>query len=170
MNVERLSGKDHVIVKNADGKELRVKLASITGIQTVRWIKVSPEASKKGTAGAGAVEALSYAPIIPIAIATWPVLRALGLDAGKNAADTGKALMAYGGMSKKQLVEYIGKPLEKFYCKSKHGGYEIWIYKKEQVLRGGRAIFVSLAKDSVYHTSYDTTFFKRDKNCSVAGN
>lgn len=167
MDVKKIADQNHIIVTDAEGKEIEVRLAKITEIQTVRWIKINPKGNTKRNAAAGTVEALSYAPIIPLAIATWPFLKALGLDAGKNAADNGKALMAYGGMSRKDLLTFIGKPLQKYYCKSKNGDYEIWIYRKDQVLRGGRAIFISLDKDNVYNTSYNTTFFKQSKNCSV---
>lgn len=165
--VKQVADPEDVIVKDAHGQEVKVKIAQITEIQSIRWIKVKPKGKTTGEAAEESAEALSYAPLIPVAIATWPFLRAAGLDAGKNADDKGKAFMAYGGMSKEDLITRIGDPMEKYYCEGKNGDYEVWIYKKDQVLRGGRALFIRSEDGMVYHTSHNTTFFKNSNSCSA---
>jgi len=167
--VTRMAGEEEVFVADPHGEEVRINLAQITEIRTVRYIKVTPRHKTTGEKAEEAVVFLEYAPFIPVAIATWPILRVSGLDAGKNAEDTGKASMAYGGMSKEDLITYIGEPMEEYYCEGKHGDEEIWIYEKSQVLRGGRALFINLDDGVVYHTSHNTTFFKDSNslNCSV---
>lgn len=154
--VHHVSGQEDVIVIDEQGKEVRLRLADITEIKRIRRFKVVPHKSKAEAAG----EVLIYAPLIPVAIATWPFLRAMGLDAEKNSDDDEKAQLAYGGMSKEDLMTYVGGPLEKYHCDDKSGGHEVWVYKKDQVLRGGRALFINVADGKVYAASFDTTFFK----------
>lgn len=167
--VKRISGRDNAIVTDAHGQELQIRIAEITEIQTIRHIKIRPREKTSGNTAEAVGEGLIYAPLIPVAIATWPLLRAMGLDANKNAEDKEKAMMAYGGMSKEDLIAYIGKPKEKYYCKGEHGDQEIWIYEKSKILRGGRSLFINLDDGMVYYTSQDTNFFKNSKyfNCSV---
>jgi hypothetical protein len=59
----------------------------------------------------------------------------------------------------------VGEPKEKYYCKAKGKAYEVWVFEKDKVLRGGRALFIDLESDKVYHNSYHTSFFKDD--CSL---
>ncbi|MBN2332422.1 MAG: hypothetical protein JXO49_12610 [Deltaproteobacteria bacterium] len=164
--VKQIAGSEDVIVTDLQGQEVRVKIAQITEIQSRRQIRVMPKGKTTDEAAEEAAEALTYAPLIPIAIATWPFLRASGLDEGKNADDKEKALIAYGGMSKEELIKHLGDPMEKYYCKDNYGDEEVWIYNKDQVLRGGRALFIRSADEMVYYTSHNTTFFKNSKNCS----
>ena len=145
-------GQEDVIVADTQGQEVKIKIAQITEIQSIRQIKVEPREKTTKENAEEADEALIYAPLIPVAIALWPFLRAMGLDAGKNDEDKEKAMRAYGGMSKEDLITYLGEPIEKYHCDDKYGGQEVWVYKKDQVLRGGRALFIRLAEGKVYHT------------------
>jgi len=163
--VTRMAGQEGVFVADAHGEEVRINFAQITEIQTIRHIKRTPRQKTPGETAAEVGEVAEYAPLIPVAIATLPFLRAMGLDAGKNDEDKGKATLAYGGMSKNDLITHIGDPMERYHCADKYGGHEVWIYRKDQVLRGGRALFIGLADGKVYHTSHDTTFFK--DSCSL---
>lgn len=167
--VKRLAGQKDVIVTDAYGQEVQIEIDQITEIERIRRFKVVPRKTTMGEKADTAGEVLIYAPLIPVAIASWPILRMFGLDAVKNDDDKEKALLAYGGMSKEDLTMYVGEPKEKYYCKNKYGDQEIWIYEKSQVLRGGRALFIYLDDGVVYHTSHDTTFFKDSNslNCSV---
>jgi hypothetical protein len=169
--VKGYEGLKYVIVTDKRGKEIKLAISEITKIERVRRIKKpdnSPEKGESNTTEAAA-EILIYAPLVPVAIATWPVLRTLGLDAGKNAEDNWKARLVYEGMSKEDLRVYVGEPKEKYYCEAKDrsGDYEIWVYEKDQVLRGGRALFINFDKGEIYHNSYHTSFFKKWDNCSV---
>lgn len=165
--VERIAGGEDVIVTGEnDGKEVKIKISQITEIRRIRKIKVAPNRNKTGNVAEG----LIYLPLIPFAIASRPFFRAMGLDAEKDSIDAGKAMLAYGGMSKKDLETYVGEPVEKYYCKSKQkDNFEIWVYDKEKVLRGGRTLFIDLATGKVDHTSVDTTFFKESDwlSCSA---
>jgi hypothetical protein len=165
--VKRIAAQGEVIVIDANDKQQeKIKIAQITQIQRIRKIKVAPAQNKTGSVAEGLV----YLPLIPFAIVSRPFLGVMGLDANKNSTDAAKAMLAYGGMSKKELITYIGEPVEKYFCKSKQkSNIEIWVYDKSQVLRGGRTLFINLADDKVYHTSADTTFFKSSAtlNCSV---
>lgn len=163
--VTRLEGQEDIYVADAHGKEVKINLAQITEIQSIRQIKIVPRQKTTAEVADELGEGALYAPLVPVAIAVLPLLRAMGLDAGKNDADKGKARLAYDGMSKNDLIANIGEPIEKYHCKDEYGGQEVWIYKKGQVLRGGRALFIHLGDGKVYHTSHDTTFFK--DSCSL---
>lgn len=158
--VVRLAGPDEVYVAKAGGKEARINLAQITRIETTRQIKITPRRKTTGTVASNLGEAAPYVPLIPFALGTWPLLRATGLDAGKNAQDKGKAQLAYQGMSKSELIRYLGEPMEKYLCEDESRDNEVWIYRKNQVLRGGRALFIDSDSGKVYYTSYNTSFFK----------
>jgi hypothetical protein len=167
--VKGFEGQKYVIVTDKRGKEIKLATSEITKIERVRRIKRpdnSPNKGESNTAEAVA-ETLVYAPLVPIAIATWPVLRTSGLDAGKNAEDNRKARLVYEGMSKEDLRAYVGEPKEKYHCEAKDssGDYEVWVYEKNQVLRGGRALFIDLEKGEIYHNSYHISFFKKWDNC-----
>ena len=163
--VTRMAGQEDVFVQDARGKEVRLNFAQITEIQTIRYIRITPRQQTPGETAEEVGEAVELAPMIPVAIATLPFLSAMGLDAGENDEDKGKAALAYGGMSKNDLITYIGDPVERYHCEDKYGGHEVWIYRKGQVLRGGRVLFIGLADGKVYYTSYNTNFFK--DSCSL---
>ncbi|MDW7772233.1 MAG: hypothetical protein SCH71_05010 [Desulfobulbaceae bacterium] len=166
--VNRLDGQEDVIVTNRYGQEVQIKIAQITEIKRIRRLKVVPrkksigeETTEAGEVLTGTGEVLIYASLVPVAIAMWPFFRAIGLDEGKNDDDKEKASLAYGGMSKEDLVMYVGEPKEKYCREVKESGRdEVWVYEKDKVLRGGRALFISGDKGVVYHTSHNTTFFK----------
>ena len=163
--VKRMAGQENVIVQDARGEEVRLNFAQITEIQAIRYIRRTPRQKTPDETAEEVGEAVELAPMIPVAIATLPFLSAMGLDAGKNDEDKGKAALAYGGMSKNDLITHIGDPVERYHCEDKYGGHEVWTYRKGQVLRGGRVLFIGLADGKVYHTSYNTNFFK--DSCSL---
>jgi len=161
VEVKNLPSEDeaHVLTTDAHGREIVIAIDHISEIQSIRQIRTAPRQTTAGEKAEGAAEALIYAPLLPL-LATWPLLRATGLDANKNAEDAEKAMRAYGGMSKHELVAHVGAPLEKYHCDDKSGGHEVWVYSDEQVIRGGRALFIRLTDGQVYHASFSTTFFK----------
>jgi hypothetical protein len=165
--VKGFEGQKYIIVTDKYGQEIRLSISEITHIERIRRIKRPDTTAKKSKSNNGEAvgETLIYAPIVPVAIAMWPALRASGLDAGKNAEDKRKARLVYEGMSKEDLKTYVGEPKEKYYCKAKGKAYEVWVFEKDKVLRGGRALFIDLESDKVYHNSYHTSFFKDD--CSL---
>jgi hypothetical protein len=165
--VKGFEGQKYIIVTDKYGQEIRLSISEITQIERIRRIKRPDTTAKKSKSNNGEAvgETLIYAPIVPVAIAMWPALRASGLDAGKNAEDKRKARLVYEGMSKEDLKTYVGEPKEKYYCKAKGKAYEAWVFEKDKVLRGGRALFIDLESDKVYHNSYHTSFFKDD--CSL---
>lgn len=163
--VTRLAGQEELLVKDAKGKEVKINFAQITEIHTIRHVKNTKRQKTLGETAEEVGEAVELAPLIPVAVATLPFLSAMGLNEGKNAEDTGKAALAYGGISKNDLITHIGNPLERYHCESEYGGHEVWIYKKGQVLSGGRALFIHSTSGKVYHTSEDTNFFKN--SCSL---
>jgi CRISPR/Cas system CMR subunit Cmr4 (Cas7 group RAMP superfamily) len=164
--VKGFEGQKHVIMTDKHGQEIRLPFSEITEIERIRRIKRPETTAKKGgTNDAEAfAEALIYAPLVPIAIAMWPALRASGLDAKKNDEDELKARLVYEGMSKEDLITYVGEPKEKYYCEveGKSTAHEVWVFEKDKVLRGGRALFIDLGSNRVYHNSYNTAFFKDD--------
>jgi len=167
--VKGFEDQEFVIVTGERGKEIKLAISEITEIERIRRIKRAANSHEKtGSNTAEAVgETLIYTPLIPVAIVTWPVLGISGLDAGKNAEDNWKARLVYEGMTKEDLRAYVGEPKEKYHCKAKgrSGDGEVWIFEKDLVLRGGRALFIDLQKGKVYHNSYHTSFFKDD--CSL---
>ncbi len=83
--VKRLSGHEDVYVTDAHGQEVKIKIARITEIQSIRKIKINPRKKKTGETAEKLVEFALYAPFIPAAIVLLPFLKSMGLDAGKNA-------------------------------------------------------------------------------------
>ncbi len=172
VEVKEFKNKDSATVYSAGGKEAEIQFSEITKLLIFKKPK-APEQNdrQKGvgasTVGSAAVETLAYAPIVPLAIGTWPLLRAMGLDESKNSADSAKARMIYHGMSRQELLAGIGIPKEKYSCilklhlKEKPDvAQEIWVYDDGKVLRGGRALFIDLETGTVTHNSFDTNFFK----------
>jgi len=167
MDVKRIEGP-YVIATDKHGNEMKLTTSEITEIERIRWInRPKPSGKNKTTEAIG--ETLTYAPLIPVAIVSIPFLNAMGLDAKVNAEDNEKSRLVYEGMSKEELETYIGKPKEKYYCDNRRGypANEIWVYEKHQVLRGGRALFINLEKNKVYHNSYGVSFFKNKDTCSL---
>ena len=105
VRVKRLEGLEDIYVQDANGKEATVNLSQITEIQTIRQIKKTPRKKTAGERAGEIAEGALYAPLIPIAIVTLPFLKVMGLDAGKNAADDNKAELAYGGLTKSELIK-----------------------------------------------------------------
>ncbi|RMF24645.1 MAG: hypothetical protein D6760_02890, partial [Deltaproteobacteria bacterium] len=119
----------------------------------------------------GAAEVAVYAPFLPL-VAARPVFGLMGLDEGKNADDEEKAALAYEGMTKDELLAYVGEPKERYRCESLAGAArpkEVWVYENDKVIRGARAMFLELPQGVVYHTSEDTSFFKKSEQarCSL---
>ena len=162
--VKRIEGQKYVVVTDTRGKELRLSISQITEIERIRQIKSSETSTTKGGGNAADTvgETLIYGPLVPVSIALWPALRLSGLDAKKNAEDNQKARLVYEDMSKEDLKRFVGEPKEKYYCESqgKSKAHEVWVFEHEKILRGGRALFIDLTTDKVYHNSYNTSFFK----------
>ncbi len=172
--VTGFEGQKRVIVMDKHGKEIELMTTEVTKIERIRRISRPENSAKKGKSNTAAAvaETVFYAPMIPAAIVLWPFLRASGLDAGKNAEDNLKARLIYKGMSKNDLLTYIGEPMEKYLCIPKEQNNwskekEVWVYGKDKVLRGGRSLFIDLNKGEVDHNSYHTSFFKKWNNCSL---
>lgn len=168
MTVKRLEGEKYVIVTDKRGKEIKVITSDITKIERIRRIKSSKGSheKKESHTAESVAAAVTYAPLLPVAT-LWPLTRPWGLDMQHNAELRTKAQLVYHNMSMKDLRAYIGEPKEKYHCESKYGGEFIWLYEKEKVLPGGRALFISKRTGKVYHNSSDTTFFKKNVNCSI---
>lgn len=167
--VRGLSGPREVDVTDAHGREMKIAISGITDIRTTRSVRVVPRHEASGqSAQALGVFAL-YAPLIPVAAATGPLLGAMGLDARRNARDNEKASVAYVGLSRAALIRNLGEPRERYRCDGRSGSGEVWIYDPKRVLRGGRALFIASDKGVVYHTSHNTSFFKKSSSmrCSL---
>lgn len=172
VEVKEFNNRDSATIFGPDGKEAEIRFSDITAL--VIFKKPKPPEPTQRPAGASAsavasatVEALAYAPIVPLAIGTWPLLRAMGLDESKNSADNAKARLIYQGMSRQDLLASIGEPKEKYSCilklrlKDKPDvPQEIWVYDESKVLRGGRALFLDVGTGTVSHNSFHTTFFR----------
>ena len=173
--VKDCEGQQYVIVRNErNKKEMKLPINDISEIEHIWRFKNSNNFGNKykGNTTGAVAETVFYAPMVPVAIAMSPVLRVSGLDAKKNAEDKSKAQLVYEGISKNDLLTYIGEPKEKYLCSPKEKNRwskkeEVWVYRKDQVLRGGRSLFIDLDNGQVYYSSYDTSFFKNRKNCSL---
>ena len=168
--IKGFEGQKNIIVTTKSGEEIRLPTSDITKIKRIWKIKRENTTAIKGESidAASTGEALGYmliyAPLIPVAIAIWPFFHAVGWDDHQNVEDDRKAILVYRGMSMEDLKIYIGEPKEKYYCepKAKSKASEIWVYEKDKVLRGGRALFIDLESNKVYHSSHHTSFFKDD--------
>ena len=168
--VKGFEGLNYVIVMDErHGNEMKLVISEITEIERIRQIKRPDTSAGKhqGDTAEAIGETLIYAPLIPVAIASWPFLRAMGLDEEKNSTDTEKALLIFGGLTKKALRENIGEPTQRYLCKREDSRdmFEVWSYEKDQVLRGGRFLFLSPDEGKVYFTSFR---FPSWANCSLA--
>lgn len=170
--VERFKRKDYVIVRTADGGEAEIGFSDVTALMIARTPKLPEKIDNNKGPGATAFasaagEAFVYAPIVPLAIGTWPLLRVMGLDAAKNGDDNTKAGLIYRGLSRMDLLESVGMPKEKYAC-TLHLGLEgkpkvpleIWVYDDSKVLRGGRTLSIDVDTGTVYHNSFHTHYFK----------
>lgn len=179
--VKEFNNRDTATVFDADGKEVGIPFADITELLISKKPKVPNQTEsyqKSGTkaASSGVGEALIYAPLIPVALVTWPLASGMGLDESKNEMDREKARRIYQGMSRNDLLGSIGPPIEKYSCflkfnrNEKQGvADEVWVYDERKVLRGGRALFINIDKGAVYQTSHHTSFFKQSDtfDCST---
>lgn len=170
VEVKGFEGQEYVIVKDErNKKEMDLPINDILEIEHIwRFKKQNTSIKKhKGETAEAVGEFLIFAPLIPVAIGMMPVLEVTGLDAKKNAKDEAKAGLVYRGMSKEDLRLYVGEPKEKYLCKNN----EVWIYGKDQVLRGGRELYIDLDDNTVYYNSvlilFDEMGSKTKDNCSL---
>lgn len=172
--VKEFKDKKSVVAVTPDGNEITIDFSKMSELIIKDKPKPKPkqvetnDSPRKSSASElvyGAGEVLIYLPLIPVAIVSWPLLRAMGLDEHKNNADEHKAELIYIGLSKNELLHEVGEPKEKYVCQLKGGPNdhfeptEIWIYENDRVLRGGRALFIDIAKGVVGYNSHHTTFF-----------
>jgi hypothetical protein len=176
--VKGFEGQENVIVKDErNNKEMNLPINDILEIEHIwRFKKQNTSGYKhKGDSVGAVAETLFYVPIAPVAVGMWPLMRALGLDAVKNDKDESKARLVYDGMSKEDLMVYIGEPKEKYFCNDKYnkyiGDYEVWIYGKDQVLRGGRELYINLDDNTVFYNNVriplEDMGDKKRNNCSL---
>lgn len=164
--VKGFEGQEYVIVTDErHGKEVKLAISEIVEIERIRRFTVTSDRKHQGNGAEAIGETLIYAPLIPLVIVR-PLFGAMGLDEEKNSEDREKASLAYEGMSKEDLRTYIGEPKGKYHCENKDrsGAYEVWVYSEDQVLRGGRALFISLDKEKV---SFTSRLFPSWKICSL---
>lgn len=172
VEVKEFENRDYVTIYTDHGKEERIRFYDITELLIFRNTKKPQQTeSQKGTSASAVasatIETSAYMPIVPLAIGTWPLLKLMGLDASNNNEDNRKAWIIYRGMSKKDLLESIGEPKEKYSCilklhlKDKPDvPQEIWVYDDNKVLRGGRALSIDIETGTVSHNSFHTSYFK----------
>lgn len=168
MEVRRLEGREYLMATDVpQGKEVKVAVHDITGIERIRRLDQSAASMGKtsGDTGTAIGTALIYAPLIPVAIVTRPFLRAMGLDEEKNSNEREKALLVYGGMTRDALQASLGAPVQRYLCSidNSQNKFEIWSYRKEQMLQGGEHLFLSTDKGAVFYVSSHSP---SEKNCS----
>lgn len=161
-----------VLVVNKHGEELKVKISEITEIQRIsQYREVSNNRTTKQSKDIKAEELgvfLIYAPLIPVAIIAYPFASMFGLTSEEE--DIKKAGFAYEDMTKGKLLKYIGIPDEKYFCKSKYGtDGEVWIYNKDQVIPGGRVLYIDSYNSElemvVGRTSTRPAMIRKNPNC-----
>lgn len=167
MKVKRFEGREYLIVSDASqGDEVKVAVQDVTEIVlSKRFEAPTTTGNTSSSTGSAIGEALIYVPLIPVAIVSRPFLRAMGLDEENNSNEREKALMVYGGMSKKALKDSLGLPLQQHLCNTDdpQSKFEVWQYKKEQMLSGGELLFLNSEKGVVFFAS---SRFPSMTNCS----
>jgi hypothetical protein len=174
VGVKEFKRRESVIVYGVDGKETEIVFSAITDLQVFKKQQTANQTvSHKVSNVSGAAEGLVYAPLLPVAIGTWPLLRAMGLDQSKNESDNARARLIYHGLSRQDLLSGVGIPREKYSCIQKLNlrekrdiAHEIWVYDESLVLRGGRTLFIDQGTGIVSHNSFHTTFFKNSSSFS----
>lgn len=148
----------YVIVTNAKAEASRMALSEIREIYRVYHPKKTIRKSSGTSTTAEEVGvALIYAPLIPVGVASWPVLSAMGLDEQKNSEDREKARLVYDGLTRPELEGIQGAPVEKYLCQRtdrKDSPVEIWAYEKEKVIRAARYLFIDTKTGKVYFSSF----------------
>jgi len=175
MEVKGFEGQDYVIAKDEHNKkEMNLPINDILEIEHIWRFKKENTSRKKhkGETTEAVGEFLILAPLIPVAIGMMPILEVTGLDAKKNSVDEKKAGLVYKGMSKEDLRVYVGEPKDKYLCKDIYSrDYEVWIYRNDQVLRGGRELYIDLDDNKVFSNHvripFDEMGDKKRHNCSL---
>lgn len=161
--VKQFINKEYALVTTENEHDRNVTFREIAKIKLVKKVQTPEHSSPMTASGAteGVVTLLAAAPVAVLAVGTWPLLKAMGLDSQQNSEDGEKAQLIYVGLSKTDLLQSIGDPKIKYHCISNQSKNEseIWVYDNERVLRGGRALFIDFKNDIIYHNSFDTTFF-----------
>jgi hypothetical protein len=158
IRVTGYEGKDYLVGLDENNNILKITLSDIKEIEKVR--EKVPKESKSSTSATDLGEFAIYAPLIPVGVA-WPVLGGpLGLDEGANSIARQKALLIYGDMTREELRVHVGEPQQRYQCED---GTEVWAYSAEQVLYGGKFIFISNWNQKVYFTSYR---FLKNESCT----
>ncbi len=168
MEVKKFEGREYLIASDtSQGDEVKVAVQDVTEIVRSKRFEPTPTTTGNTSSSTGSAigEALIYAPLIPVAFVSRPFLRAMGLDEEKNSNERVKALMVYGGMSRETLKERLGLPLQRHLCNTDdpQSKFEVWQYKKEQMLSGGELLFLNSEKGVVFFAS---SRFPAMKNCS----
>ena len=157
LTVQRSDGDEHVVVANAKGAVSRLPIGEISEVYHVYHLKQQTVQSAPSNTAEAVGETLIYAPLIPVAVVTWPVLSSMGLDEHRNSEDREKALLLYQGMTRSELEAVQGKPVEKYNCLRQSGKgtpYELWGYDKEKVIRAARYLFINLDDGKVGFASF----------------
>jgi hypothetical protein len=156
--VEGFEGDDTVVVRDERGTVSKIAINVITDIYRVTHFDTEneQEGKRRGSAAATVGETMIYAPLVPVAVVSWPFLRAMGLDEHKNSNDREKALVIYGGMTKQDLHKAIGEPDNRYRCHRKDSSdwFDIWNYDRDKVLYGGQYLFFSEKDGEVYFSSF----------------
>ena len=121
----------------------------------------------------GAAEVVIYTPVLITALPLAPVIIPMTKS---MAARNVKVNSIYQGMTKDELLFYLGEPRGKYQCFSMSGTmFEsekiIWEYSKEQVLPGTDLMFFKPGEQEVYHCTGKRglardTYWKRFWNCT----
>ena len=157
LTVQRSDDDEHVVIANAKGAVSRLAIREISEIYRVYHLKQQASQSTPNNTEEAVGETLIYAPLIPVAVVSWPVLSSMGLDEHRNSEDREKALLLYQGMTRSELETVQGKPVEKYNCLRQSGkgtSYELWGYDKNKVIRSARYLFINLNDGKVGFASF----------------
>lgn len=155
--VIKVKGFEYVTIASGHSNEvMKIPFSEIEEI--VRTTQIKREKNKvhyQGTTSQYIGETLIYLPFVPIGLVGAPIHWALG-GKTKSQEDTDdylKASLVYGGMTKKELITYVGQPEEKYHCipKWQPTPYDVWIYPSNQIIssRGHIRIYSGPDSDTV---------------------
>lgn len=156
--VEYISS-DHIKVRTPKGQESEISMRQVIRLERIREFRYHSSA-KEESSGAAAAELAIYAPLIPVGLVIGPYFASID-EAEK------KAGVVYTGLTKKQLIDTLGQPLERHWCRNEEGyESELWIYPPGKVLKGGQVMHLMNkgGKDFVYHVNMKN-YWKDDPHC-----
>ena len=154
LRVIRFLPPDRILVTNRKGQDKAVAMADVVALEHVREFRHASSAEEEAE---GAAEFVMLSPLLPAALLVGPYFGSI--DEAERKAD-----LAYDGLTKAQLIQWLGPPLERHRCISSDGSTsELWIYPPSKVLSGGQIMHLDEHGKAYFFSMKN--YWKNDPHC-----